>query len=185
MSEKAEPRGLRVLDLLGVFYLDSDQLKVADEFEGTKNLQQAFSSLEGRKVRLLAYHAPPDPPAKDRWGAGSCLLEPSGRCPFGHHEDPNNLFQFDSTGVLFVSDCRVGVVQDTGAKVEVPEQFLIGHRARVLVMAFPDLDGVKAKVESLNPDNLESQDLDSLQENLKQVRNYLLDIQALKNNIDV
>lgn len=180
-----EPLGLRVLDLLGVFYLEEDRLMVADEFEGAKDVYQSLEKLEGRRVRLLAHHSPPEPPDDARWGGGSCMMESSGHCHFGHHEDPGNIFQFDATGDLALDEDVWGVIAKSGNHVQLFDGFLVGHRARILALAFPEIQNMKAKIESLDPENLKDANLEDLQEHFKEVRDHLLELQKLKNDIDV
>jgi hypothetical protein len=180
-----EPLGLRVLDLLGVFYLEGDRLMVADEFEGAKDVYESLEKLKGRRVRLLAHHSPPEPPDNARWGGGSCMMESSGHCHFGHHEEPGNIFQFDATGDLGPDDEGWGVVSNSGTQIHLYDGLLVGHRSRIVVLAFPELQNMKAKVESLDPENLKDANLEDLQEHFKEVRDYLLEIQKLKNDIDV
>lgn len=96
--------------------------------EGERGLEDLLSPFENAQVTVLVCHLPPDPPQEDCWGLGSCLWEPTGRCPFGHHDSPGELFMFTHTGAL-----RRGgagwVVQD----VPLPLSYLEGHRCQMMI----------------------------------------------------
>jgi len=181
MTEK--PKGLQVLDLIGVFYKDGERLMVADEFDGARDVLEALEPVVGVEVRLLAHHRPKDPPDKDRWGGGCCFLENTGHCHFGHHENPQSLFTFNLVGVLRVEGSMLFIDEDGKATTCVTE-VLTGHRSQIIVTSIPNLDEIDAKVKSFDPSNIENPTLENLTERLSEMREYLFELDKLKNDID-
>lgn len=182
MTEQLQ--GLKVVDVLGVFYRDSLRLMVADEFEGTRDVDVILAAFEGQVVRLLVHHRPASPPDRTRWGGGCCLLENTGWCPFGHHEDTQRVFFFNCAGEL---QRRPGgwQIQAGGEILEVPLECLVAHRGQIIVVRTPDMDSIQRKVDGLDPSNLENASIDELYTRLNDIRNALTDINRLKDGIDV
>lgn len=176
--------GLTVIDLLGVFYREDGHLMVADEFEGATDVEKKLESLMGQEVRLIAHHRPPEPHDTNRWGGGSCLLENTGTCHWGHHDQPKSLFTFNSGGVLSVEGEK-WFIEKEGEKTEMLTEFLIAHRSQIVVTSIPDLDQIDEKIRSFDPSKLENANIDDLSEQLKQMRDYLEELNRLQKNVDV
>jgi len=181
MTEK--PKGLQVLDLIGVFYKDGERLMVADEFDGARDVLEVLEPVVGVEVRFLAHHRPQDPPDTERWGGGCCFLENTGHCHFGHHEDPQDLFTFNRVGVLRVEGPMLFIDENGDATTCVTEA-LTGHRSQIVVTSIPNLDEIDTKVKSFDPSNIENPTLENLTERLSEMREYLFELDKLKNDID-
>jgi hypothetical protein len=178
-------RGLKVKDFLGVFYREDGRLMVADEFEGARNVDEEISRYADMEVRLVVHHRPVEPPDDARWGGGCCMLESSGHCHFGHHEDPRSAFQFNAKGVLGVEeDGRWFLSQEDGTRNECIVEFLVGHRSQIIVTTIPDLESLDEKVKSFDPSKTEGKTIDELTEQLTDMRDLLSEINRLKNDID-
>lgn len=174
--------GLKVVDFLGVFYREEGRLMVADEYEGGRDVGAELDAYVGREVRLLAHHRPQEPHDEARWGGGCCLLEPGGRCHFGHHDDPRRLFTFNSVGVLRRPDGR-WILEREDEQVECLVDMLVGHRSQVVVTTIPDLEGIDEKVKSFDPSSLEGATLEEMSEKLTEMREFLAEINQLKNDV--
>jgi hypothetical protein len=176
-------RGLKVVDALGAFYRDGGRLMVADEFDGTRDVDEVLRGFEGHEVRLLAHHRPPEPPLRERWGAGCCLLENTGRCHYGHHDDPRLLFTFDSVGILR----RVGedwaVEKMGGERLRVHIGFLVGHRSQVVATSIPNLEDIDEKIRSFDPSDLDPTSLEDLTGRLGEIRDFVQQIENLKREL--
>lgn len=181
MTEQLQ--GLMVVDVLGVFYRDDLRLMVADEFEGTRDVDAVLAKFEGQHVRLLVHHRPLNPPDNSRWGGGCCLLQNTGHCPFGHHEDAGRVFAFSCAGTLERegSGWRIKGIE---GPLDVPLESLIAHRGQIILLRSPDLDALQDKVDSLDPSNLKGSSIDDLYTRLNEIRDTLVDVNRLKDGID-
>jgi hypothetical protein len=182
----SEPfKGLKIVDILGVFYREDGCLMAADEFEGARDVDAVLREFDGIHVRVLAHHRPHEPHDKARWGGGCCVLENSGSCHFGHHERPDAIYTFNGVGRLRsdgerwvldpldegdVQDCRVGL--------------LVGHRSQIVVTSIPDFDQIDEKVKSFDPSDLEDATLEDLTDRLGEMRDYLAELNRLKNDVN-
>lgn len=175
---------LRVLDILGVFYRESDGYSVADEFDGTVSVDDRLRSFEQGTLRVLAHHRPQEPLLQDRWSGGCCLYEPQGWCPFGHHEDPHRLYTFDEEGVLTPSSSGWVVRTSNGDKPIVMD-YLVGHRSQITLINKPDLDNLEKKVRSFDPGNLENASVDELIKKASGLRDFLSQLQSEAKDLDV
>lgn len=177
--------GLKVVDLLGVFYEAEGRLMLADEFEGNVDVQEKLEPLIGQEVRFLAHHRPADPPIEGRWGGGCCHLENTGKCHWGHHDQPDSLFTFNSKGVLRVEDEKWHLEKEDNTKLDIVVRFLVGHRSQIVVTSIPDLSQIDEKIRSFDPSQLEGASIEELGDKLKQMRDYLEELNRLQKNIDV
>lgn len=177
--------GLKVLDLIGVFYRQDGHLMVADEFEGAQKVATRLESLVGHEVRLLAHHRPTEPPDRTRWGGGCCHLENTGECPWGHHDNPDTLFMYNGHGVLRIEGDQWFLEKEDGSKQEIRTHFLEAHRSQIVVTSIPNLEQINEKVRSFDPSKLENANIDELTDQLGQIRDMLEQIHSLQKNIDV
>jgi hypothetical protein len=182
MTEQLQ--GLKVVDALGVFYRDDTRLMVADEFEGTRDMDVVLSEFEGQHIRLLVHHRPLNPPDHSRWGGGCCFLQSTGHCPFGHHEDAGRVFSFNCAGTLTRTD-RGWELDGVAGPLEVPLDFLIAHRGQVIILRSSDTTDLQEKVDSLDPSNLKNPSIEDLYSRLNEIKDTLVDINRLKDGIDV
>lgn len=96
-----------------------------------------FSPFEGQEVYVLIAHLP-DLGAngiptwkRDTWGFGSCALQISGVCPYGHHLEPwKSLLVMFGRGVLL----RKGDWWEVPGLDFPPREFLVGHRCKFFAM---------------------------------------------------
>jgi hypothetical protein len=173
--------GLKLLDFLGVFYRDPEGgLMVADEFDGTRDVGAEAAGFVGQEVRLLAHHRPIEPHNPSRWGGGCCMHETVGRCPFGHHEDAAQLYTFNQAGLLSIKDGRWVVGGDL---TECFVDFLVGHRSQIVLTSIPDLEAIEEKVKSFDPSSLEGATLSELTTKLAEMRDFITEINRLKNDV--
>lgn len=177
-------KGLEVRDLIGVFYYEDDCLMVADEFDGTVAVAEALDKFIDQEVRLLAHHRPIEPPVKDRWGGGCCLLENVGECHFGHRENPGLLYTFNAAGILRHEAGVFRIDQADEMTELLNAKALTGHRSQIVVTSIPDLDEVEEKVRSFDPSNIENPTIENLTERLGEIREFLVELDELKKNID-
>jgi len=178
-------KGLEVVNLIGVFYRDGEhRLMVADEFEGALDVVKALERVLGEEVRLLAHHRPREPHDKERWGGGCCVLENTGECPFGHHVNPQSLYMFNEVGVLCVEGPRFFLDTEDEGRKECSVDLLTGHRSQIVVTSIPNLDEIEEKVRSFDPSNIEEPTIENLTERITEIRNFLIELDDLKNKID-
>lgn len=177
-------KGLEVRDLIGVFYYEDDRLMVADEFDGTVDVAEALAKFIDEEVRILAHHRPVEPPVKDRWGGGCCLLESLGDCHFGHHDDPAQLYTFNAAGTLRHEHGAFRVDGNDERTEIINTKALTGHRSQIVVTSIPDLDEIEEKVRSFDPSNIETPTIENLTQRLGQIREFLVELDNLKSNLD-
>lgn len=181
----SEPlKGLKITDVLGVFYREDGRLMVADEFEGVRDVDDVLGRFEGHEVRVVAHHRPHEPHDKERWGGGCCVLENTGRCHFGHHENPHNIYTFNGVGSLRSDGPRWLLDPKEGDALDCRVGFLEGHRSQLVVTSIPDLEQIDEKVKSFDPSNLEAATLEDLTDRLSEMRDYIAEIRNLKNDLD-
>lgn len=167
--------------LSGVFYQDTPDtdLMVADEELGTVSVRILLTPIVGKRTAIVAHHCPPEPPLKDRWGGGSCLLQPSGRCHCGHQDRPDWLYTQSAAGTLQYDGDKWSVLKLNGESVELHLGFLVGHVSQVVVTAIPNIDDLKAELEQemVNPT------VDGITERLTQMRDLLSQINREKDDL--
>ena len=83
--------------LEGVFYREQHDLFVPGRPE---SLSKILNGFQGQEVLATIHHNPPDPPDMFHWGVGCCMWEPTGSCPYGHHQDPSKLYHLQLEGTL-------------------------------------------------------------------------------------
>ena len=177
-------KGLEVVNLIGVFYWEGDRLMVADEFDGSRDVGHDLEALVGHEIRLLAHHRPVEPINKSRWGGGCCFLENTGECHFGHETNPGNLYTFNGVGVLRIEGPRFFLDAEGYEPKECTLRFLTGHRSQIVVTSIPDMDGISEKVRGFDPSNIKEPTLDNLTERLTEMRDFILELDKLKNDLD-
>jgi hypothetical protein len=174
---------MEVVNLQGVFYEDGGRLMVADEYEGVQDVVLAMGAFgDQMPVHVLAHHYPPIPPDSERWGGGSCHLENTGNCHVGHREHPRWIYSFNASGVFQGGNWIV--VSPDGATHSLLWRNLIGHRSQIIVVSIPDFDQIARELADLNPDNMtdiKKSRLEDLQERATEIRDYLEEINRLKN----
>jgi len=188
--------GFHPVLLEGVFYFSEDpypdsngelhdgfmDLMVAPPHGAPQSVYKALEPLIGQRVQLAMHHVPPMPIDATRWGGGSCLLEPTGYCPFGHHNDPNRMFNLAMDGVLvYDMDHKKGeggwwLQTFDGKKTMLPlTHVLLGHRGRIAAASITAVEEMRdaleatgnlAAVEDLGQ---KANDLQDLLSRLKQV----------------
>jgi hypothetical protein len=160
--------GFQAVLLEGVFFLGEDPYPDAHGTvrEGFLNLwvklgeqtprsvYEALRPFLGERVRFAAHHVPQMPLDPGRWGGGSCLWEPGGHCPYGHHSNPTGLFNFTGEGVLVYDldhgTCTGGwwLEQFDGNRTMLPlAHALSGHHGRVAVATAMTVEDMRASLE--------------------------------------
>lgn len=182
MSEQS--KGLQVKDFLGVFYREDRRLMVADEFEGTRDVGAELRQYLGKEIRLIAHHRPFEPVNVNEWGGGCCMFENVGYCPFGHHEDSRRAFSFNVCGVLREQDDQWFLEQET-EQVECFMEFLVGHRSQIIITTVPDLASLEERIAAVTSDSPEGKTIEEIQQQITKTRDLLLEINRLKNDINV
>lgn len=175
-------KGLQIIDLIGVFYEENGCLMVADEFDGAKDVLSALESVKEDELRLLAHHRPVEPVNRERWGGGCCHFENTGECPFGHHDDPQNLYTFNAVGKLRVEGTKLYIDGEEETK-ECLVNFLLGHRSQIIVTSIPNIEEIEEKVKSFDPSNIENPTLENLTERLGELRDFMSNLNDLKNDL--
>jgi hypothetical protein len=176
--------GLQVKDFLGVFYREDRRLMVADEFEGARDVDAELRAYAGQEIRLVAHHRPLEPVDESRWGGGCCMLEGTGRCHFGHHEDPRRAFVFNARGVLRERD-DLWVLEQENEELECLVECLVGHRSQIIVVTVPDVETLEERIQGVQDDSPEGKTIDELRQQITETRDLLTEINRLKNEIDV
>ena len=185
-------RGFHAILLEGVFYLgDMPYPDVHGEIRegyndllcpsksGPKSVYDELLPLVGQKVRVAAHHLPQLPIDANRWGGGSCMLQRTGYCPFGHHENPGRLFNISTEGILVYdldhANAEGGwwVEQFDGTRVALPlAHALVGHQSRVAAATATAIDEMRDVVTQSGMEPVESlgnqvNDLTDLAERLR------------------
>jgi len=130
---------MKLTSLSGIFYELNGSIWVESNSDH-HCISEILDSLVGTRVQMILHHEP-DLNEMTKWGAGSCLWESTGRCPFGHHQHPAKLLHFDETGFLqngFQIRGPNGVVKD------VPMWAAIGHKAQIIVLVLENHDSTDA-----------------------------------------
>lgn len=176
-------QGLKIVDVLGVFYREADgTLMVADEFEGTRDVETILRKFVGEHVRILAHHLPTQPHDSSRWGGGSCLFEAAGHCPFGHHEDPRQLFTLSVSGQLSEDGGWCAKMGDDVAGLHL--NLLVGHRSQLVLVRPADVAAIDERIRNVHEGDPKDLTMDELLTKLTDARDLLADINRLKDEID-
>ena len=131
------------------FSVDPDDILVNTQ-KGKESLTDPLDPQIGQHVTLAMHHLPPQmPPDTTKWGAGSCLLEPMGWCPFGHHKNPQSFFSLSVEGHLRRDGLRWYIDKFDGTQEEIPFHFLVGHHARVACATMLDVEKMHESLEQL------------------------------------
>ncbi len=157
---------------------------VADEFEGTRDVETVLTNFVGQRVQIMAHHRPNEPHDSTRWGGGSCLFERAGHCPFGHHDAPQQLFAVQASGILRRD--QDGWSLDRGAEtLELHLSLLVGHRGQIIVLRPASDEKINERVSALQEDSLDTMPLEQLSSKLVETRDLIAEINRLKDEIDV
>ena len=115
-----------------------------------KSVYDTLRPFVGERVQLASHHLPNNPPDVSLWGGGSCFWEPSGQCPFGHHERPQALFNVSGEGILeYDLNHSKGsggwwLLRPDGTRDMLPfAHALRGHRSRVAVATLMTVDQMR------------------------------------------
>jgi hypothetical protein len=89
-----------------------------------------FSAFVGRRVYGLIAHLP-SKSEKGAWGFGSCKLQGTGSCPFGHHHAPMRLLLWRAADEVF--EIEEGWYNTRNSGTFPRKEWLIGHRCKILM----------------------------------------------------
>lgn len=168
-----------LLVLQGPFYESQGALFVADDEQGTVNVDDQLSRLLGRKVSVVAHHEPYNPPIEDRWGGGSCLFQAAGSCPVGHHYRPKWIYNFTGSGTLDRVQNQWVLCKDGSEPLPLSLTSLVGHRSQVVFTSLPDVDLLQKEIE----EDLKTASVEALQNRIAQMRNLLVSLNAEKDDL--
>lgn len=138
-----------VFILQGLFYDKEGSIWVQEKDSDHKPIDKFLSRFSNLNVRIFLHHIP-NPTPSNRWGVGSCFWQPAD-CPFGHHQNPQDLLHFDAVGVL--DYVNRSLLTPNGVK-QIPLGHLCGHRSRLILIGLPstplsDLSSVESKAKTL------------------------------------
>lgn len=156
---------------------------VADEFDGVQDVLKAFEPLMKDEMRLLAHHRPLEPMDQERWGGGCCYFETTGKCHFGHHDNPLSLYSFNYAGKMRVEGTEIYIDTAEGEAKQCFVEFLVGHRSQIVVTTIPNLEDFDEKVKSFDPSNIENPTIENLTERLSELSKFMAEMNDLKNGL--
>ena len=131
------------------FVVDPASIVVNNE-NGTESLVETLEPQIDKHVSIALHHFPPVmPPDPDKWGGGSCLLQPMEWCPFGHHEHPHRFFTLSLEGFLRRAETRWFVEKFDGTEADLPFSFLVGHYSRVASATMIDVEKMKESLDQM------------------------------------
>lgn len=129
----------RSILLEGAFYQAEDGGLWVSQTTSTLQVESELVPLLGLNLQVALHFNPPRSFDPTLWGGGSCLWQPTGKCPVGHHENPGLMLNLAGAGVL----CRDGKAwwlhQDSGENLILPLSLLEGHYARVVMLSILSL----------------------------------------------
>jgi len=114
-----------VLVVEGLVY--SDETLLCCERDGLSEVID-LTPFEGTSIYGVVAHVPSNQ-RKATWGLGSCYLEATGACPFGHREDPTKLLLWKETGVFR----REGGWWTVGGLPFPSRETLVGHWCKIFL----------------------------------------------------
>lgn len=137
--------------LEGVFYVAAGNMFVPGREEPLHEILDPFVD-EG--VLVVVHHHPPNGLDLERWGAGSCMWEPTGHCPYGHHDEPHKLFAVEMRGTLRRegSDWFVGTERLDLTPLE-------GHLSRMVVTLLEPPVTLTASLDEIDPTQADPEEL--------------------------
>ena len=131
-----------------------DLLVQEDPGKPSRSVYDILLPLVGQKVQFAAHHLPSLPIDPTRWGAGSCMWQSAGHCPYGHHERPGDLFNVSVQGVLVYdldhekSSGDWWVEQFDGKRVPLPLALVLaGHQARIAAATVMSVEEMRSALE--------------------------------------
>lgn len=139
---------LQVLLIEGVFSRrekDGELIVVPDDGPSQK-VDDLLEPFTDARVQLSFHHLPSMPIDPTRWGGGSCLWQPVGRCPFGHHEHPGRLLNFAGNGFLKKTVDGWALQGLDGATRDLGLSLLEGHYGRVAAAPMDAIEQMRDQV---------------------------------------
>jgi len=152
-----------ILVISGLFWKDKLGSFMVQTEEGHVDILKEVDDFEGSVVDLNLHHYPPDPPDPTIAGGGCCKWGKS--CPFGHADDPEYMFSFQSEGTLSLDENGVTV-----GDWAVPFQFMEGHYGRLVVLRELEIpSGSPVDLGSIGDLEAEAQQLEALLSGLRKI----------------
>ena len=146
--------GTRELYVKGLFYRKKGILGSSEDgvFVPFERMLEPFV---GKYVRGLIQHIIDKDKPIGSWGIGSCWWESVGKCPYGHHENPTSVLDWNTKGVLR-REGSLWVVEGE-SREEVPFTGMDGHNCRVVFFSTlerglspgPDVGELSGELESM------------------------------------
>ena len=138
--------------LEGVFYVEGGSLFVPGNDAPVAEILEPFLD---QQVLVVVHHQPPSVFDVEHWGAGCCMWESMGHCPYGHHHEPHKLFSANLRGVLWRDgqDWFVGQQKlDLGP--------LEGHISRLVITLLEPPDALTQSLDDIDPMTVDPKDLE-------------------------
>lgn len=154
--------------LEGVFYVESGNLFVPGNEKPVSEMLEPFL---GHAVLIVLHHQPPSVFDVEHWGAGCCMWESTGHCPYGHHDEPQKLFSANYEGQLK----KVGHEWFVGqTKLDLTP--LEGHISRLVITFLEPPEALTTSLSDLEPTSFNPEELSLRLENLSSLASSLTSI---------
>jgi len=155
--------------LEGIFYVEAGNMFVPGNDEPLQDILAPFID-EG--VLVVVHHHPPNNQLDlEHWGAGSCMWEPTGHCPYGHHDEPHKLFAVEMRGTLR----REGTDWFVGTeKLDLTP--LEGHLSRLVVTLLEPPASLTDSLDDIDPMKVDPEELTMRLRNLSSLASGLTSI---------
>ena len=152
-----------ILVISGLFWKDKKGRFMIQTEEEHLDFFDQIKVFEESIVEFNLHHYPPDPPDPTVAGGGCCKWGKS--CPFGHSEDPEYMFSFQSEGNLSLEEDGVTV-----GDWAVPFQLMEGHYGRLIILRELEIpSGIPEDLSSIGDLEVEAQQLEALLSGLRKI----------------
>ena len=152
-----------ILVISGLFWKDKKGHLMIQTEEGHFDLLEEVKTFEDSVVEFNLHYYPPDPPDPTVAGGGCCKWGKG--CPFGHAEDPEYMFSFQSEGNLSLDGGNVSVGDWC-----VPFQFMEGHYGRLVILRELEIpSGIPEDLGLVDDLESEAQQLEALLSGLRKI----------------
>lgn len=131
--------GFQSVIIDGLFYEKDGQILVKKDGDiDPVVVEEVLKPLIDRRIQITIHHWPPEPINEKHWGGGCCMWEPTGKCPAGHHENPEYLLHMVGKGMLRTSDNGWLLEFDDHTFESLPFDKMVGHLGRLVAITLMD-----------------------------------------------